>query len=64
MGESTSRSSLYFKWRCARCQKVVEQKPPDTGAGRQSVPPADDETCSGTKKFPKVSIKKDPQSSE
>ena len=54
-GESTSRSSLWFKWRCARCGTVVEQKPPPVG--RDSVPPNDDFPCRGTAKFPKLSIK-------
>lgn len=55
-GESTSRSSLWFKWRCARCGKVVEQKPPDDA--RDSVPPVDEFPCVGTGTHPKVSVKK------
>lgn len=60
-GESTSRSSLWFKWRCVRCGKVVEQKPPEEG--RDSIPPQDDEfPCTGTGNYPKLSIKKpDPE---
>lgn len=57
-GESTSRSSLYFKWRCARCEKVVEAKPPESG--RDSVPPTDESLCAGTIRAPKFSLKKDP----
>jgi len=54
-GASTSRSSLYFKWRCCRCGKVVEAKPPD--GGRDSVPPSDDGECGGTEP-PMVSVRK------
>lgn len=56
MGESSSRSSLWFKWRCARCGTVVEKKPPDT---ERMVAPQEDEfpACTGTDR-PKISIKR------
>ncbi len=41
-GKSTSRNTLVYKWRCARCHKVTEVNPEP---GRESVPPKEEEEC-------------------